>query len=152
MPSQSQFGAELQEPCPYCGVKAGVRCVTAAGSPVNQFPHGLRRDLASMNGRLPETFIPAEARSQIRRWQETQVPAARQMPEAGRRHDVITEHAIKMPSGAMQVRNSEPLTEKVYPLADWIAHGQENGGKVYRRRIIVVDDWEEVPAADSPRN
>jgi len=59
----------------------------------------------------------------------------------------VTEYAIQMSSGAMQVRNGEPYVERVYPLADWIAHGQENGGKVYRRRVIVVDDWEEVPGA-----
>lgn len=43
-----------------------------------------------------------------------------------------------MPSGC-------PEIERIYPLAEWIVHTQL-GGKVYRRRVIVVDDWEEVPA------
>lgn len=58
----------------------------------------------------------------------------------------VTEHAREM-TGGWNLRRDEPLTESVYPLAQWIRHGQENGGKVYRRRIIVVDDWEEVPGA-----
>lgn len=59
----------------------------------------------------------------------------------------VTEHAREMTGSHWLLRRDEPLTEKVYPLAAWIAQGQENGGKVYRRRIIVVADWEEVPRA-----
>lgn len=55
----------------------------------------------------------------------------------------LTEYAIMMPSGAMQVRN--PDLERVYPLAEWIEHRQRvDRTTVYRRRIIVVEDWTEV--------
>ena len=58
----------------------------------------------------------------------------------------ITEYAIEMSSGAMQVRNSDPEIEKIYPLAEWIPHQRRFGGKVWRRRVIVTQDWEEVKA------
>lgn len=60
--------------------------------------------------------------------------------------EVITEHAIQMSGGGMHVRCDDPAVEKVYPLAEWIPDHQQSGGKVWRRRIIVVDDWVEVPA------
>lgn len=47
----------------------------------------------------------------------------------------------------MQVRSNNPETERVYPLTEWITHNQRDGGRVYRRRIIVVEDWIEVPRA-----
>lgn len=56
----------------------------------------------------------------------------------------VVEHAIRMTSGAMQVRNDHPLINHIYPLAQWIEHEQRDGGKVYRRTVIVVEDWEEV--------
>jgi hypothetical protein len=34
----------------------------------------------------------------------------------------VTEHAIEMSGGSMQVRNSEPYIERIYPLARWLAH------------------------------
>lgn len=39
---------------------------------------------------------------------------------------------------------TEPYIEEIYPLAQKIEHGQRSGGKVYRRRVIVVEDWAEV--------
>lgn len=54
----------------------------------------------------------------------------------------IVEHAILMSSGAMQVRN--PMADRIYPLAEWIEHERRDGGKVYRRTVIVVEDWTEV--------
>jgi hypothetical protein len=59
----------------------------------------------------------------------------------------VVEHAIEMSGGSMAVRPGDPELEQVYPLAQWIPHKQEFGGKVYRRRIIVVEDWTEVPRA-----
>ncbi len=49
-----------------------------------------------------------------------------------------------MSGGGFRVRNSEPYMEEVYPLAKWIDAQKRHGGHVYRRRVIVVDDWEEV--------
>jgi hypothetical protein len=57
----------------------------------------------------------------------------------------ITEHAISMSGGSMQVRNDHPEIDRIYPLAEWIEATYRLGGKVYRRRIIVVEDWTEVP-------
>ena len=61
----------------------------------------------------------------------------------------VTEHAQLMSGGGYHVRNSEPYIEEVYPLEQWIKAGQRFGGHVYRRRVIVVEDWEEVPVNDS---
>jgi hypothetical protein len=58
---------------------------------------------------------------------------------------VITEHAQLMSGGGFHVWNTEPHIEEIYPLAEKIKAGQRFGGKVYRRRVIVVEDWEEVP-------
>ncbi len=57
----------------------------------------------------------------------------------------VVEHALGMSSGAMQVRWNHPEVERIYPLDQWIVHQQRHGGKVWRRTIIVVDDWAEVP-------
>ncbi len=57
--------------------------------------------------------------------------------------DVVTEHGLRLSSGGWQVRNSAGHIEAVYPLARWIEHERRHGA-VYRRRIIVVDDWAEV--------
>ena len=59
--------------------------------------------------------------------------------------DVVTEHAIEMSGGSMQIRADYDGRERVYPLAQWIPDHQRDGGKVYKRRVIVVDDWTEVP-------
>ncbi len=56
-----------------------------------------------------------------------------------------TEHALKMSGGGMHVRPTG--LERVYPLGEWIVDAQRVGYQVYRRRIIVVDDWTEVPRA-----
>lgn len=61
----------------------------------------------------------------------------------------ITEHATAFKSGDMKIRCDDPEVEEVYPLARWIVHQQRYGGRVYRRRVIVVDDWEEVPTAEA---
>lgn len=63
----------------------------------------------------------------------------------------VTEHATRMGSGTMVVRWDGPAAERYYPLADWIRSAQQDHGGAYRRRIIVVDDWEEVPGAGQPK-
>ena len=55
---------------------------------------------------------------------------------------IVTEHAIEMSGGGMQVRWKG--AERVYPLKDWIPAQQRFGGRVYQRKIIVVEDWTEV--------
>jgi hypothetical protein len=57
----------------------------------------------------------------------------------------VTEHADLMSGGGYHVWNTEPYIEEIYPLAQKIEDSQRFGGKVYRRRVVVVEDWEEVP-------
>lgn len=52
------------------------------------------------------------------------------------------EHAIMMFGGGMHVRADG--IEQVYPLADWLHHRVQNGTPVYRRRVVVVEDWTKV--------
>src|ERR1700722_15602026 len=62
---------------------------------------------------------------------------------AGLERPAITEHAIQMPGGSHQVRNDAPYVEAIYPLALWIEGQQRDRGGVYRRKVIVVEDWAE---------
>lgn len=59
----------------------------------------------------------------------------------------IVEHGIRMSGGGHHVRLDHPEIERIFPLADWIRASQRNGGKVDTRRVIVVEDWAEVPRA-----
>ncbi len=63
------------------------------------------------------------------------------------RGPITTEHAILMAGGSMQVLDEDPETERDYPIIKRIQHRQKFGFTVYQRRVIVVDDWTEVPAA-----
>jgi hypothetical protein len=54
------------------------------------------------------------------------------------------EYGQLMSGGGFQTFNSDPEIEQIYPMADRIKAGQRFGGKVYRRTIIVLQDWEEV--------
>lgn len=56
----------------------------------------------------------------------------------------ITEHAIEMSSGDMCVRSTDADLDRIYPLDKWIEIKVRNGQKVYRRRVILVEDWVEV--------
>jgi hypothetical protein len=59
----------------------------------------------------------------------------------------VTEHAIEMSGGGMHIRWDDPECERIYPLAQWIPAQRRHGGHVYRRRVVVVEDWEEVTEA-----
>ena len=61
-------------------------------------------------------------------------------PDGG---EVITEHAVRMTSGDVCVRNPHPDIERIYPLGVWI-EGQQRSTRVFRRRVIVVEDWVDV--------
>ena len=63
-------------------------------------------------------------------------------PDGG---EVVTEHAVRMTDGSMCVRNQHPAVARIWPLSMWIRSQIEvNRTRVYRRRVIVVDDWVEV--------
>ena len=61
-----------------------------------------------------------------------------------RERETKVEHAVMMSGGGYHVRNDDPEIEDIYPLAKWIKSESRFGGKVYRRSIIVLDDWREV--------
>lgn len=56
----------------------------------------------------------------------------------------VTEYAELMSGGGYHVWNTEPYIEEIYPLAQRIKASQRFGGKVYRRQVIVVQDWTKV--------
>jgi hypothetical protein len=59
--------------------------------------------------------------------------------------EVVIEHAVLFSDGSMCVRKSHPELERIYPLEQWIdGQVRVNRARVYRRRVIVVDDWVEV--------
>ena len=62
----------------------------------------------------------------------------------------VTEYATRMGSGEMRVRYSDPRIERIYPLALWIEH-QQSERKVYRRRVVVIEDWTEVDPAEGAK-
>jgi hypothetical protein len=56
----------------------------------------------------------------------------------------ITEHAQLYSGGSMLVRPNDPELDALWPIENWIEVQSRSGGWVFRRRIIVVSDWEEV--------
>lgn len=64
-------------------------------------------------------------------------------------NEPVVEHAIEMSGGGMHIRYDDPEIERIFPLADWIKSQQRFGGHVWRRTVIVVEDWTEVPASPS---
>lgn len=56
----------------------------------------------------------------------------------------VTEHAVEL-CGSLQLRSDHPDIDTLYPLAEWTPDWQRRGVHVFKRRIVVVDDWTEVP-------
>lgn len=56
----------------------------------------------------------------------------------------VTEYGQLMSGGGVHVWKLTPDSLRIYPLAERIEHGKRFGGKVMRRQIIVLDEWEEV--------
>ena len=55
--------------------------------------------------------------------------------------DRATEYAVQMSGGGWKIANTEDyITRDIYPLARQIEHAQRHGA-MYRRRIIVVEEW-----------
>ena len=73
-----------------------------------------------------------------------ELDAAEAIVMGGETGPVVTEHAQLMSGGGYHVWNTEPYIEEIYPLAQRIEHGLMHGGHVFRRRVIVVEDWTEV--------
>jgi hypothetical protein len=67
-----------------------------------------------------------------------------QEPAAG---EVVTEYGLAHKGGDWTVWNTAPHLEAAWPLAKRIEdYRRYQGAKVYRRRVIVVEDWAEVDA------
>lgn len=60
------------------------------------------------------------------------------------RPKVVTEHATQYSGGSMLVWNERPEILQIFPLAERIA-GEQQHGKVWQRKIIVLQGWTEVP-------
>lgn len=56
---------------------------------------------------------------------------------------IRTEYGTRLSTGGYMTWNTEPYIERVAPLAERIEAELANG-KVFRRRIILVEDWAEV--------
>ena len=61
----------------------------------------------------------------------------------------LVEHGLLMSGGGFHVRDTDPEIEKIFPLAEWIAHQTRTGGHVYRRQIVVLQDWHEITEAEA---
>lgn len=58
----------------------------------------------------------------------------------------VVEHGAMMSSGDMHVRcNNDPEFDREFPAADWVRRRQRQGGRVYARTVIVVEDWQLMP-------
>lgn len=53
--------------------------------------------------------------------------------------------------GGFLTFNESLEVEAIYPLSDRLRAGMRHGGHVYRRRITVISDWEEITPADVDR-
>jgi hypothetical protein len=58
--------------------------------------------------------------------------------------DEVTEYAARTVDGGLVIRSSQGEDPK-YPAARWARDQQALGSRVQRRRVIVVEDWAEMP-------
>lgn len=57
---------------------------------------------------------------------------------------LTTEYGQLFRGGSVLVRPNDPEIEKIYPLKNFIRAHSQNGGKVLKRSIIPMTDWEVV--------
>lgn len=62
---------------------------------------------------------------------------------------VTVEYGLLMSDGSVQVRPSDPATEAIYPLREWLQHRKRHGEHALRREVVVLSDWKEVDDVDS---
>lgn len=59
--------------------------------------------------------------------------------------EVTVEYGLRHTGGDHVVWDTSPRTEKVWPLAERIeGYRVHQGARVFRRRVIVIEDWAEV--------
>lgn len=87
-------------------------------------------------------------------WAMTRVTDVDLVPEAvtaavanGWLVGIRAEYGVRMAGGEFRTLTTTPRLEEIYPLAERIVDARRDHGKVYRRRVIVVEDWTE---ADEP--
>lgn len=56
----------------------------------------------------------------------------------------VTEYGLLMSDGGYQIRWGDPEVEKIYPTSRWASHQIRYGCQVFRRKVIVVEDWAEI--------
>jgi hypothetical protein len=61
---------------------------------------------------------------------------------------VLVEFGQLLSGGGMQVFPDDANIEAIYPLGKRIFHTMRYGGEVYRRRVIVVEEWTRVDESD----
>jgi len=111
------------------------------------FAYGLRCGSCGVEWQMPSTFgMVGRDPDTV---QDTDLPHRdRATTDAGYPlvlDEPMTEYALGMAGGDMTVRSPRPdHLERRYPVAKWIRNEQQNGGKIYRRRIVVIEDWAEV--------
>lgn len=64
--------------------------------------------------------------------------------QAGATGETVTEYAQLDGNGVFLVWDTDPDSEARFPLAERIRAARSYGGRIFRRRVIVVEDWEEV--------
>lgn len=52
-----------------------------------------------------------------------------------------TEYGAEMTNGGMQTRPTDKFVQRLYPLSKWIEDKQERGGRVHKRKIIILESW-----------
>lgn len=55
----------------------------------------------------------------------------------------VVEYALRLAGGSMEIRSNDSELEEIYPTERWITN-QKKHHKVYRRTVIIVEDWQEV--------
>lgn len=86
----------------------------------------------------------AAAGMQIRVTSGREAGLQRLRQEARAAGEAVTEYAQLDGNGVFLVWDSGPDAERRFPLAKRIRSARSAGGLIFRRRMIVVEDWEEV--------
>lgn len=60
----------------------------------------------------------------------------------------VVEYAMRMVGGGVQTFLDSNEVEEVYPLGKRLFHHMKYGGKVLRRRYLLIEDWTEVDESD----
>lgn len=84
---------------------------------------------------------PTKASSEVDEYFELQ----KQLPEVTTITGTpVTEYAQRMKSGAHHLLPDSEAFQTAYPIGKQVYHEMKFGGKVYVRRVLVVEDWREV--------